>query len=233
MPEPVAPPEPEPVPEPVAPPEPEPVPEPVAPPEPEPVPEPVAQPIQEPVEETSQVVRGLDLFEQAPARPFSDDEPLFSSLPPPSQQSEQRREPPPIDPNTSPYLMPSDYAEGSPSAAARFRQGLSAVSSSILKKVRSIPRRVWRMTALILGVILAILFIVWCVGKLYKATSKPEEAPAAEATPATAEQNGTGGSAQTPAPERETNTAKQKETQSKSIKLISNGPKDLPDLIRD
>ena len=230
-PEPVAPPKPEPVPEPVAPPEPEPVPDPVAPPEPEPVPDPVAQPIPEPVQETPQVVRGLDLFEQAPARPFSDDEPLFS--PTPAQQSEQRREPSPIDPNASPYLMPSDYAEESPSAATRFRQGISSVSSSIIKKVRSIPRRVWRMTALILGAILAIVFIVWCISKLYKATSKPEESPSAETTPATAEQKSTDENVQATTPENGTKATAQPDAQTKSIKLISTGPKDLPDLIRD
>ena len=226
----VAQPEPEPVPEPIAPPEPEPVPEPVAPPEPEPVPEPVAPPEPEPVQEPPQVVRGLDLFEQASARPFSDDEPLFNTIPTPAQQSEPRREPPPIDPSTSPYLMPSDYAEGNPSAATRLRQGISTVSNGIIKKVRNIPRRVWRMTALVLGVILVLLFIVWCISKLYKATSKPEEAPTTETSPAAAGQKAAEESGQTKNPEKET---KQPETQTKSIKLISTGQKDLPDLIRD
>ena len=230
VPEPVAPPEPEPEPEFFAQPEPEPVPEPIAPPEPEPVPEPVAPPEPEPVQEPPQVVRGLDLFEQASARPFSDDEPLFNTIPTPAQQSEPRREPPPIDPSTSPYLMPSDYAEGNPSAATRLRQGISAVSNGIIKKVRNIPRRVWRMTALVLGVILVLLFIVWCISKLYKATSKPEEAPTTETSPAAAGQKAAEESGQTKNPEKET---KQPETQTKSIKLISTGQKDLPDLIRD
>ena len=231
-PEPVAPPEPEPLPEPepVAPPEPEPVSEPVAPPDPEPEPEPIVPPEPEPVQEPPQVVRGLDLFEQVSARPFSDDEPLFNTIPTPAQQSEPRREPPPIDPNTSPYLMPSDYAEGNPSAATRFRQGISAVSSGIIKKVRNIPRRVWRMTALVLSVILVLLFIVWCISKLYKATSKPEEAPTAETTPASAGQKAAEGNGQKATPEKGT---KHPETQTKSIKLISTGQKDLPDLIRD
>ena len=235
IPEPVAPPEPEPVPEPVAQPTPEPIPEPIVPPEPEPVPEPVAQPIPEPGQETPQVVRGLDLFEQAPARPFSDSEPLFGSIPMPAQQPEPKREPPPIDPSTSPYLMPSDYAEGTPSAATRFRQGLSAVSSSIIKKVRSIPRRVWRMAALILGVILAIVFIVWCISKLYKATSKPGETPAAEVTPTTTGQQATEQSAQAPTPEKESNTTKQKDPSAKPVKLKISETKNLPlsDLIRD
>ena len=239
VPEPVAPPEPEPelftqpepeppepVPEPVVPPKPEPEPEPVALPEPEPEPEPVALP--EPVQEPPQVVRGLDLFEQASARPFSNDEPLFS--PTPVQQTEPRREPPPIDPNASPYLMPSDYAEGVPSAATRFRQGISAVSNGIIKKVRNIPRRVWRMTALVLSVILVLLFIVWCISKLYKATSRPEEAPTAETSPAAAEQKAAEGESPKATPEKET---KQPKTQTKSGKLISTGQKGLPDLIRD
>ena len=238
-PEPVAPPEPEPEPvaplepepEPIPPPEPEP--EPVAPPEPEP--EPIAPPKPEPIQEPPQVVRGLDLFEQAQARPFSDDEPLFGPVPTPVQQPAPRREPPPIDPDTSPYLMPSDFGNEDHSAAMRFRSGLSSVSSSIVKKVRSIPRRVWRMTALLACAILAIAFIVWSISKLYKATSKPDETPTAEVAPAPAEQKGAEESAPAAIPEKPaktTKTTEKTEAPAKPAKLISTG-QDVPDLIRD
>ena len=234
-PEPIAPPEPEPEPEPIAPPEPEPEPEPISPPEPEPEPEPISPPKPEPIQEPPQVVRGLDLFEQAQARPFSDDEPLFGPFPTPTQQPAQRREPPPIDPNTSPYLMPSDFGNEDLSAATRFRAGLSSVSSSIVKKVRSIPRRVWRMTALLACAILAIAFIVWSISKLYKATSKPDETPTAEVAPEPAEQKGAEESAPAAIPEKPaktTKTTKKTETPTKPAKLISTG-QDVPDLIRD
>ena len=242
-PEPVAPPEPEP--EPVAPPEPEPEPvvepepepEPVA--EPEPEPEPVAppEPEPEPIQEPPQVVRGLELFEQAPARSFSNDDPLFGPAPTPAQQPDQRREPPPIDPNASPYLMPSDYSSDESSAATRFRAGLSAVSSSIVKKVRSIPRRVWRMTALLLCAILAIVFIVWSICKLYTATSKSDETPPADVAQQPAEQLDKTESTPAPPPEKqekapEKPSKKKSESPAKPAKLISTG-QDIPNLIRD
>ena len=240
-PEPIAPPEPEPEPEPVVPPEPEPEPEPIAPPEPEPLPvvqsEPEPTPIPEPIQEPPQVVRGLDLFEQAPARPFSDDEPLFGPVPTSAQQPAPRREPPPIDPNASPYLMPSDFSNEGLSAATRFRAGLSSVSSSIVKKVRSIPRRVWRMTALLACAILAIVFIVWSISKLYKATSTPDATPTAEVTPAPApaEQKSAEKNAPAATPEKTAKTTKptkKAESPAKPAKLISTG-QDVPDLIRD
>jgi len=122
-------------------------------------------------------VRGLDLFEQVPARAFSDDTPLFGpkvAATPSPAEPQTTNLPPPIDFDSSPYLTPSDYDEGGPSATDRFRKGLSAVSSGVLKTVRGIPRRAWRMTALILGAVLVIAFIVWSISKLYEATSTPQ-----------------------------------------------------------
>ena len=191
--EPIPVPEPEPEPIPVPEPEPEsipvPEPEPIPTPEPEPepilVPEPEAQPESmpepEPILEPPPVVRGLDLFEQAPARPLSDNQPLFGSSPAPSQASDpEAKEPPPFNFDDSPYITTTEYGEGVPSAADRFRKSISAVSSSVLKKVRSIPRRAWRMTVLLLCAILVILFVVWSIGKLYSATSASQTpAPAA------------------------------------------------------
>ena len=243
-PEPVAQPEPEP--EPVAPPEPEPEPvappklepEPVAPPEPEPEPvaqpEPEPEPAPEPVQEPPQVVRGLELFEQAPARSFSDDDPLFGPATTPAPPPAERHEPPQIDPNASPFLMSSDFAEGGPSAATRFKDGLSAVSSSIIKKVRGIPRRVWRMTALLLCTILAIVFIVWSIVKLYQATSNPDEASPANTEQQPAEQPAEqpDKAESTPAPPPVNAPKPKPDASAKPGKLISTGQV-IPSLISD
>ena len=177
---------PDPAPEPIPEPTPEPVPEPIPEPAPEPVPEPAPEPVPEPTPEPPPVVRGLDLFEQPPTRPPKDDLPLFEPSPAPAQQAKAEKEaglPPPIDFDSSPYLT-SDYDEGVPSAAERFRKRLSMVSTGVLNRVRSIPRRTWRITALVLCAILAIAFIVWSIAKLYQATStqpatpqQPETAP--------------------------------------------------------
>lgn len=170
---------PEPEPEPIPVPEPEPEPIPV--PESEPEPQPESMPEPEPIIEPPQDVRGLDLFEQAPARPLSDNQPLFGSAPAQSPAPvPEAKEPPPFNFDDSPYIRTTEYGEGVPSAADRFRKSISAVSSSVLKKVRSIPRRAWRMTVLLLCAILVILFVVWSIGKLYSATSASQTpAPAA------------------------------------------------------
>ncbi len=181
IPEPV--PEPEPIPVPI--PEPEPIPEPVPEPEPEPIPEPIPEPTPALVPEPPPVVRGLDLFEQPPARLPKDDRPLFESSPVPVQQEKPKTSselPPPIDLDSSPYITP-DYDEGGPSATERFRKSLSAISAGVLNRVRNIPRRAWRITALVLCAILSIAFIVWSIVKLYQATTpttnsqQPEEPP--------------------------------------------------------
>ena len=232
QPEPVTPPEPEPFapppePEPVAPPpEPEPV---VPPPEPAPVPayqprpEPAAQPDPEPVQQPPQVVRGLELFEQVPERSFTDDMPLFAQ----PQEPVQRPEPPQIDPN-SPFLPV--YEEDETSAGARFKKGLSKISGRIIQKVRDIPRRVWRMAALLLCVVLALLFIAWSITKLYKATSQPGETPPATLPPTPTGQS-TGAEAVAPltSPAK---PAKNHESAAQPVKLISTG-QNVPNLIRD
>ena len=179
-------PAPEPTPEPIPEQNPEPAPEPIPEPTPEPVPEPTPEPVPEPTPEPPPVVRGLDLFEQPPTRPTKDDLPLFGSSQTPAQQAKSEKEaglPPPIDFDSSPYLT-SDYDEGVPSAAERFRKRLSMVSTGVLNRVRSIPRRTWRITALVLCAILAIAFIVWSIAKLYQATStQPATPQQTEATP--------------------------------------------------
>ena len=194
-PEPLPVPEPEPTPvqepEPLPVPEPEPVPvqepEPLPVPEPEPVPvqepEPEPEPVPKPTPEPPKAVRGLDLFEQPPTRSVTDDLPLFGTPSTPPQEAvppPATKEPPPINFDDSPYITPG-YGEGVPSAADRFRKSISAVTSSVLQKVRSIPRRAWRTTALVVGAILVVLFIVWSICKLYSATSAPQTpAPVAD-----------------------------------------------------
>ena len=72
----------------------------------------------------------------------------------------------------------------------RFRNRLSAFSTGVVNRVRSIPRRAWRITALLLCAVLSIAFIVWSIGKLYQATTptdtlqQPENPP--ESVPAVA-----------------------------------------------
>ena len=155
------------------PPAPEPIPEPPPePPAPEPIPEP---PAPEPIPEPPQVVRGLELFEHPPARPATDTLPLFGQQASPQAAGGQSKLPPQIDFDSSPYIPSGDYGEGGPTAAERFRKRLSAVSSGVLKTVRNIPRRAWRMTALLLCTLVAILFIIWSFSKLYQATSLPPE----------------------------------------------------------
>ncbi len=161
-------PEPPPVAEPVlhAPepaPEPPPVAEPVLQPAPEPAPVPPALPETEPVQETPQSVRGLDLFESAALpRPLK--------TPPPSVQ------PPATNVADifadSPYLSTASThdAEG-PSAAERFRIGLSCVSHGVIGTVRDIPRSVWRIAILALAFIAILALLAWGCMKLYQATS--------------------------------------------------------------
>ena len=240
-PEPIPAPEPEPIPEPEPEPipesEPEPAPEPTPEPEPEPEPAPEPAPEPEPITEPPQVVRGLDLFEQAPYRSSTDEQPLFgptSPAQPPAGQTENL--PPPIDFNSSPYLTSSDYEEGGPSATDRFRKSLSAVSSGVLKTVRNIPRRAWRMTALVLCTILVILFIAWSFGKLYQATSTPPapaETPVSPVvvTPAAQPAKAPAPSAKTPAPSAKTPT-KPAKAPAKPGKLVSTG-QDIPNLFVD
>ena len=203
---------------------------------PEPTPEPEPEPAPEPTPEPQQEVRGLDLFEQAQMRPVTDNQPLFA--PPPASGQPARSEstadmPPPIDFDASPYLTSSDYGEGGPSATDRFRKSLSAVSSGVLEKVRNIPRRAWRMTALILCAILVILFIVWSVSKLYQATSTPPTpvpvAVPAEPSPA-AEKQLPAKKQVVPAPNKP--KAKAAQSPAKSGKLISTG-QNIPNLFID
>ncbi len=241
-PEPVLAPEPEPLPEPAPEPVPVPEPEPVPVQEPEPVSEPVPppEPVPEPIPEPPQVVRGLDLFEQSPARSVTDDLPLFGSPATPAEKPAPEstgKEPPPIDFSTSPYLTSADYEEGVPSATERFRRSISAVSSSVLKKVRSIPRRAWRIATLVLGALLVILFIIWGIVKLYSATNHEPAAGNTATAESSPDQSGQEESAQQPeqpekSPEAQPRKADNAKPAAKSGKLTVTG-QDIPDMYLD
>ena len=191
VPEPVPEPTPEPSPEPVPEPTPEPIPEPVPEPTPEPVSEPVPEPAPEPIPEPPPIVRGLDLFEQpAGTTEARTSAPLFAPTSEPSlftqpdaSQPEAHPEaendipapaaaPAPFaeTPYDSPYL-PSNFEDNGPSAAERFRVGLSNVSDGVLKSVRRIPRSAWRITLLALAALVVIALLVFGCIKLYQATS--------------------------------------------------------------
>ncbi len=173
-----APPAPQPIPPP--PPEPEPSseePEPVIPfstpeaPEPlaesiiDPIPEPTPSPIQDPlppVVEPPQSVRGLDLFDQV-ARP---------TPPPPESPATTIR----TTAAESPFL-PSTFEEGRPSAADRFRTGLSSVSHGVVTTVRQISPTIWRKAILVIGALAIVALIIFGCSKLYQMTTPSTKDP--------------------------------------------------------
>ena len=225
MPEPVPDAEPEPVPAPETEAVPALEPEPVTAPEPEPQPQPTPEP--------PQVVRGLDLFEQSPTRSILDDMPLFN--PPQAQPAAAPADGSGSKPQTpfeSPYLTPSDYERDTgPSAAERFRKSISAVTSSVLKKVRSIPRRTWRIAALALGVVLVLVLIIWGISKLYSATATPSKDTARESVSADADAQLQDPKTSETSPAPQSTTAQPTPVTPKPNKLISTGPsvENIPD----
>ena len=192
-------PEPAPIPEPVIPgpvtPEPAPIPEPVIPepvipepaipepvtPEPAPAPEPAltepapiwdppADSVTAPVEQPP-IVRGLDLFEQ-PAVP-----PPAPAAEPPHLAEAPSASLPKSDGFDDSAFLPSGYEDRGPSAAERFRIGLSNVSDGVLKSVRRIPRSAWRIALLSLAAAGVVALLVFGCVKLYQATSTIPQDP--------------------------------------------------------
>ena len=156
VPEPI--PEPEPVQEPE--PEPEPIPTPEPPPAPEPEPEPIPEPPPKPALEPPSVVRGLELFDHS-----AQQQPIAPNPPAPQHAEPQSPMPPPIDFDSSPYLTPSTYEDGGPTAAERFRKSLSNISGGVLGTFQKIPRRIWRTSVLLLLAAAVLAFIVWSIVK--------------------------------------------------------------------
>ena len=182
-------PPPAPAPEPPSAPEPEPSPtvseppplitpdlrqEPAPAPMPEPTPAPAAEqePAPEPIPEPPPIVRGLDLFDAAAARA----QPAPAAPAAPTAPAAPKAQPPAANVadifSDSPYLSTESMrdAEG-PSAAERFRTGLSSVSHGVIESVRDIPRSFWRIAALTVVGLVVIAFLAWGCVKLYQATS--------------------------------------------------------------
>ena len=241
MPEPIPVSEPEPIPEPMPEPAPVVVPEPVPIPEPEPAPEtkpepvPASEPEPKPTPEPPQVVRGLDLFEQSPTRSVLDDMPLFETphtRPAATPAAEPANKTPPFE---SPYLTPSDFEDTGPTAAERLRKRISTVSINILQRVRSIPRRAWRISALVLGAVLVVAFIIWSICKLYSATATPSTDTPRETVPTDAVAQPEPPVPSEPAPAPQAATPTPTPPTKKNVKLISTGPssESIPDLYID
>ena len=75
--------------------------------------------------------------------------------------------------------MPSPAAEGTagPSAAEKFRNGLSVVSHGVIGSVRRIPRSAWRIAVLAIGAGVVIALLIWGCVILYRVTEHPVMAP--------------------------------------------------------
>ena len=113
------------------------------------------------------IVRGLDLFDQA------------AGIPPPAPVPAAEMDTPVQTPSSeqtmeSPFLPPI-YEDNGPSAAERFKNGISSVSHGVLRSVRKIPRSTWRkaMLALVVVSMLAVM-VLGCV-KLYQMTTTTQD----------------------------------------------------------
>ena len=124
-------------------------------------------PIPEPEQISSEpppIVRGLDLFDQAM-------EPL-PSFPSTSEASETVSPEPSsrTDFTASPFLPPT-YEDHGPSAAERFKNGISSVSHGVLRSVQRIPRSTWRKSVLACGAAAIVAVMVFGCIQLYKMTT--------------------------------------------------------------
>ena len=95
-------------------------------------------------------LKGLDLFDPPPATNTQD---IFASA-------------------YTPYETAED---AEPSAADKFRTGLSVVSHGVLGSVRGIPRSAWRIAVLVIGVLAVIGLFAWGCAILYRVTEQPAE----------------------------------------------------------
>ena len=189
MPAPVAPaPLPEPMPEPIPEPAPMPAPEPVAPFTPEPSPAPAPEPVV-PSPEPPPIVRGLDLFDPQPQKPAPQPTPQPAPAPSRATPSGAAARATPSGAaarapqySESPFLPSTPYEDLGPSAAERFRKGLSSVSHGVVQTMRGIPRSAWRKAVLVLGALAVLALIVFGCVTLYKMTAQPA-VPVAPARP--------------------------------------------------
>ena len=190
---------PKPKPEVPPPPPPAPEPEPVREPESTPEPEPVQEPEPAPGPESAHAEQPLelDLEPAVPAPPAPEQpepEPTVQQLPPRQAPAPVAPQPPP-QPEPEPVAPPAptptepmasqprrsygDLFEQSyttdvpekPSAAERFRDTMSNVSSGVFSNVKRLPRNTGRIVTVAVGAILLIVLIAWGVSELYKATT--------------------------------------------------------------
>lgn len=133
-------------------------------PTPAPEPEPIAAPIVPEVQPQPAVVKGLDLFEQ----------PKQQQVPPPRPAPASSTALPPQIDASSPYLS-AGYEDTGVSVGERFRAGLSDISSNLIEHVHNVPRSVWRISLLAVGVILLLALIVFACVKLYQATTPAKD----------------------------------------------------------
>ena len=110
-----------------------------------------------PTPEISETVKGLDLFDPQP--------PVVSAEPPAATRAQ--------DIFSSAYSTPEPEVPAGPSAAEKFRNGLSVVSHGVIGSVRRIPRSAWRMAVLAIGAGVVIALLVWGCVILYRVTEHP------------------------------------------------------------
>jgi cytoskeletal protein RodZ len=110
-----------------------------------------------PTPEVPEAVKGLDLFDPQP--------PVVSAEPPSATRAQ--------DIFASAYATPEPEVPAGPSAAEKFRNGLSVVSHGVIGSVRRIPRSAWRMAVLAIGAGVVIALLVWGCVILYRVTEHP------------------------------------------------------------
>ena len=110
-----------------------------------------------PAPEIPEAVKGLDLFDPQP--------PVVSAEPPSATRAQ--------DIFASAYSTPEPEVPAGPSAAEKFRTGLSVVSHGVIGSVRRIPRSAWRMAVLAIGAGVVIALLIWGCVILYRVTEHP------------------------------------------------------------
>lgn len=235
MPTPPPAPKPPPAPEPVAPPPPvTPEPEPVTPPPPV-MPEPVAPPPVMPKPEP--------VVPPPPVTPKP--EPVVP--PPPVTPKPEPVVPPPPSPKKAPDPVPSsaepprrDYGDlfeqtyaqedDKPSAAQKFRDTMSNVSSGVFSNVKKLPPNTGRIAVVVAGVIILLALIGWGVFELYKATTpQPEGNPPPAAVEAPKQPEVKPSAAQPKQPETKPATQKPAKPETKPTSKVADAkPANVP-----
>lgn len=190
-------------------PQPQPVPEPAAA-QPQQMPEPPVQPPQAkavpeapPKAAVDTSLKGLELFDQSSIAPEPPSQPIpqaeqpaaparqpqadngfsrfappaqdrgFSRFAPPTAQDDFSRFAAPLPEDDTPTISPLD----------RFREGLSAVSSGVLGKMKEVRRPAFRITLLAVCLVIVLALCGWGIVALFRATSgKDDKLPNTEST---------------------------------------------------